>query len=394
MKLPPFVNDLSLPPAEYHRQVRQWCKEMRDCSPILWDEEHQNWLVFRYEDVVRVQNDYHTFSSEKTVHHAEETERAPSIIEMDPPRHRKMRSLITQAFSPRTIASMASQIEQIVDELFDRVSEKGKFDWMTDLANPLPVIVIANILGLPAENWQEFKVWTDAIINQSDERPQASRHFSRYFAQAIEKRLKRPGSDILSLLITAEVDEERLSFLDLLSFCFTLVVAGNITTTNVLGNAMLLFGEHPDEMVRLRQNPALLPTAIEEVIRYMPPSRPGPTGLVEGRVVKTDVLLCGQLVREGENVQVNRLSANFDERYFLDPERFDIGRSPNHHQSFGHGIHFCLGAPLARLEARIALEKALKKFRCLHIEPESALQQVPSTLVFGVRNLPMAFQVM
>jgi len=263
---------------------------------------------------------------------------------------------------------------------------------MTDLANPLPVIVIANMLGLPVEEWPNFKQWTDAIVNESPEAQQASSRFSQYFAEAIKQRQEQQGSDILSLLIASEVDGEHLTYEDLMSFCFTLFIAGNITTTNVLGNAMLCFNEHPEALARLRQQPELIPTAVEEVIRYMSPFRAGPNGLVMGRVAKTDVEVSGQLVRKGDFVQVNRLSANFDERQFPDPERFDIGRTPNRHQSFGHGIHFCLGAPLARLEVRIVLEKIAQKFQTLRIAPGAQLKQAQSMLIFGVQSVPVEFQ--
>lgn len=394
MKLPSFVSDLSLPPVEYHRQLRQWSRQMRETTPVIWNDETNSWLVFRYDDISRVQSDYHTFSSEGTVGGKQVTEQkgGESIIELDPPRHRQMRSLITQAFSARTIAGMAPQIEQVVDQLFDGICARKECDWMVDLANPLPVIVIANMLGLPVEEWPQFKVWTNAIINESPEKEHASQQFSQYFERAITKRLQQPGSDILSLLITSEVDGERLSFEDLMSFCFTLFIAGNITTTNVLGNAMLCFQDNPAELERLRQQPELISSAVEEVIRYMSPFRAGPNGLVLGRIAKVDVQLCDQLIRKGDIVQVNRLSANFDECYFVDPERFDVGRSPNKHQSFGHGIHFCLGAPLARLEVRTVFEKLIRRFSVMRIVEGAPLKQAQSMLIFGVQSLPMEFQ--
>lgn len=395
MKLPAFISDLSLPPVEYHQQLRRWSREMRENTPIVWDDGSASWLIFRYDDVTRVQSDYQTFSSEGTIGGAEkQTEKtSTSIIATDPPRHRQMRSLITQAFSAKTVAGMAPQVEQVVDELLEGIIKRKDCDWMTDLANPLPVIVIANMLGLPVEEWPNFKKWTDAIVNESTESRQASEQFSQHFAEAIKKRQQQPGSDILSLLIASEVDGERLSYDDLMSFCFTLFIAGNITTTNVLGNSMLCFNEHPEELERLHQQPELVLSAVEEVIRYMSPFRAGPNGLVLGRVAKTDIEVSGQLVRKGEFVQVNRLSANFDERQFPEAERFDVGRSPNKHQSFGHGIHFCLGAPLARLEVRIVLEKIAQKFQALRIVPGSQLKQAQSMLIFGVQSVPVEFQV-
>ena len=400
MKLPPFISDLSLPPVAYHQQLRQWSREMRDRSPIVWDDDSQSWLVFHYDDVARVQSDYRTFSSEGTIGKKEKqsaenprTTNDTSIIAMDPPQHRQMRSLVTQAFSAKTISGMVPQIEQIVDELLEGMITRKEADWVIDLANPLPVIVITKMLGLPLEKWPSFKQWTDAIVNESVDAPQATKQFSGYFDEAIKKRQREPESDILGLLVASEVDGERLSYQSLMSFCFTLFVAGNITTTNVLGNAILCFDENPAELERLRQQPELVPTAVEEVIRYMSPFRAGPNGLVLGRVAKSDVEVSGQIVHKGEFVQVNRLSANFDERQFPDAERFDVGRNPNRHQSFGHGIHFCLGAPLARLEVRLVLEKMVQKFRTLRIVPGAQLKQAQSMLIFGVQSVPMEFQV-
>lgn len=393
MKLPSFVRDLSLPPVEYHQQLRQWSKEMRATSPIIWDDESANWLVFRYDDVLRVQSDYRVFSSENTVSPASRREgTSTSIIEMDPPIHQKRRSLVTPVFSARTIAGMEPQVTQIVDYLLDGIRARGSCDWVKEMANPLPVMVIANMLGLPIEEWQQFKAWTDAIISNGPEQQEANELFRERFIQVIEKRAQEPDSDILSMLLTSEVDGERLSFEDILSFCFTLFIAGNITTTSVLGNAMLCFDANPQEWERLRQQPELVPTAVEEVIRYMPPFRAGPNDLIQGRVVKSDVYLSGQHVRVGEQVQVNRLSANFDEEHFPDPERFDVGRASNRHQSFGHGVHFCLGAPLARLEVRVAFERMLQKFRQFQLVPGVPLQQAQNNLLFGVQSLPVTFE--
>lgn len=392
MKIPECIYDLTLSPVEYQRNLRHWSREMRETTPIIWDEESANWLVFRYADVSRVQSDYQVFSSEHTIIKPVDTHGSPSLIEMDPPRHQQMRSLITQAFSARTIAALEPQITRTVDELLDTLLTRGSGDWMTSLANPLPVIVIARMLGLPAEEWSQFKTWTDALVNRSAEHEQAHEHFLRHFRQAIDQRHREPGTDILSQLSVAEIDGRRLSDDDLISFCFTLFIAGNITTTNVLGNLLLCFAQYPEELERLRRQPELATSAVEEVLRYMPPFRAGPNDLVAGRVAKCDVTLCGQLVRAGEQVQVNRISANFDERQFPDPERFDVGRSPNRHQSFGHGIHFCLGAPLARLETRVVLERMLKKFRAIHIASDAPLRQIPSSIIFGPQSLPVTFQ--
>ncbi len=389
MKLPSFLTDLSISPVEYHRLALEWCKKMRQAAPVLYDEHEEVWLVFRYDDAVRVRGDYKTFSSENMLANGRG---GRSIISMDPPRHRQLRSLITQAFSARTIAQMAPQIEHIVDELIDRVQAKGAMDWMSDLANPLPVMVISDMLGLPREEWRQFKAWTDALMSFNSEAMQAQQHFVPYFAEAIEERRKAPGNDILSLLIAAEIEGERLSYPDLMSFCFTLFIAGNITTTNTLGNAILCFDQHPEELELLRWQPELAASAVEEVLRTMPPGRVGPNGIIDGRTVTSDVELGGRQLRKGDRVITVSLSNNFDESQFSDPERFDIGRHPNHHLSFGYGIHFCIGAPLARLEMKTVLSKMVQRLPDLHLLHDEPLQVVDSRIMFGPKRLPVAFR--
>ncbi|GCF10786.1 cytochrome P450 [Dictyobacter arantiisoli] len=393
MKFPAFVNDLSIPPQQYHHQLRNWTSEMRANDPVVYNEENNTWVVFHYDDVVRVQSDFATFSSEHTVKDNQGvSSENGSIIEMDPPRHRAMRSLITQAFSARTINDMAPRIQSIVDELFQKVVAHGQMDWMTELANPLPVIVIAEMLGLPRDKWPEFKQWTDAIINKTSEAGYAQEQFANYFSQAIEEHHKHPGTDVLSRLIAAEVDGKHLDHEGLVNFCFTLLIAGNITTTNVLGNMILCFDEHPDQLARLSEQPELASTAVEEILRYIPPFRSGPNDLLVGRIATTDVMIGEKQIHKGESIEVSRISANFDEQQFTDAQQFDIARTPNRHQSFGHGIHFCVGAPLARLEIKTTLETLPRYFREIQLNHDQPLKQVESRLIFGPRNLPLSFQ--
>ncbi len=388
MKMPTFVNNSAHAPLEYHRQARRWLREMRDTQPIVWDEEIKSWLLFRYEDIAHVQSDYHTFSSGPL------EGRGGNLFEQDPPLHRQMRSLITQAFSAKMIAGMTLQIESIVRELLTPAILQDSFDWVTTLADPLPVMVMARVLGVPGEEWPQFKTWTDMIINQPGEQAQPVQRFAHFFAREMFKRRKRPGADLLSQLMSAEIEGERLAYDDLHTFCRMLFVAGSATTSRLLGNAMMCFIENPQEWERLRQQPELLSCAVEEILRYMSPHVPCPNSSVInlGRRAQKDVLFYGQLVRQGEQIHMSRLSANFDERHFSHPERFDIGRSPNHHQSFGHGIHYCVGAQLARLEISITLKYILQTLQKFQVTPGARVQQEPNMLVFGIQNLPLTFQ--
>jgi cytochrome P450 len=265
-------------------------------------------------------------------------------------------------------------------------------DWMQDLAHPLPVIVIAELLGLPREDWPQFKAWTDEIVNNGPQKEQATRSFAGRFAQAIAERRQHPRQDVLSGLLAAEVEGQRLSYEEVMGFCFTLFIAGNITTTSMLGNAILCLDAHPAEWARLRRDPALLPSAVEEILRYMPPGRIGATDLIEGRTAKTDVLLGEQLIGAGQRVLILALPANFDPEQFPDPDRFDVGRTPNPHLAFGHGIHYCLGAPLARLEITTALAVLLEQLPRVQVVRDVPLEQIQSQTMFGPRRLPLVFR--
>lgn len=392
MKLPSFLADLSISPLEYYKQAFAWCTEMRLNNPVAFDENRHVWLLFRYDDAVRLRSDYKTFSSVDLLARENSPTRGESIISMDPPRHRQMRSLITQAFSAHTIAQMAPQIAQIVDGLIDHMLPQQAIDWMQALANPLPVMVISDMLGLPREEWQQFKTWTDTIVSHPATNTPAHDHFTRYFTRAIDERRHFPRNDILSLLIAAEVDGERLSQQHLLDFCFTLFIAGNVTTTATLGNALICFDQHPEELARLRQQPELVPSAIEEILRTMPPGRVGPNDLVNGRMATTDVQFGEQWIRKGDRILTITLANNFDSSQFPDAERFTIQRNPNRHLSFGHGIHFCIGAPLARLELKVAWGKILQRLPGLHLLHEVPLHVVANRIMFGPRQLPVVFE--
>jgi cytochrome P450 len=386
-----YTDDHTLPPLEWHARSRAWCGEMRAHQPVFYSEEY-GWLVFSHRHTLQVFSDYATYSSEYAMSPTREQEEGRSIISMDPPRHQQLRSLLTQAMSARTIAQMEPRIQQIADELLTRMAAKAEVDFMADLANPLPVMVIAELLGLPREDWPLFKQWTDAQVQGKAEQDGSHQMLTSYFFQHVEQRRKHPDQSLLSRLLDAEVEGKRLTHAELFSFFLTLLVAGNVTTTNLLGNAMLCFHLFPDALAHLRENQALTVSAIEEVLRYMPPSRVLAHDPIGSRLAKKDAELGGQTIHAGETVRPIIPSANFDEQQFADPERFDIERQPNRHASFGHGIHFCLGAPLARLEARVVLSEMLKRFPQWEIDDPAHLPQIDTELLFGVAHLPMHFQ--
>ena len=375
-----------------------WYRQMRETQPIYCEPEWGGaWHVFRYADVARVMSDYTTFSSDENRYSPPEwRDNSPissSILRMDPPRHRQLRNLVSQAFTPRMVAHMEPRIQEITKELLDQVAAKGEMDVVRDLAYPLPVTVIAELLGIPTELREEFKRWSDALVSGDEEMTEEDRQalfqeiggMFNYFTQVLEERRAHPQGDLVSALLAAEVDGERLSDLELLGFCGLLLVAGNETTTNLIGNMILCLDENPDVVERLRANRALVHGAIEEALRYYSPVK------LMTRYTTTETTIGDQHIEAGQLILPWLSSANRDEAEFPDADRFDIEREPNRHLGFGRGIHFCLGAPLARLEAKTALNAMLDRLPGAWQIPDVPLEPIKSFIVFGTKNLPLTW---
>lgn len=373
-------------------------RHMRETSPVRYDHDRDSWDVFRYEDVYRVLSDHETFSSNRDALHPGKAESA-SLIDMDPPQHTKYRNIVSRAFTPKRVADLAPRIEQITAELLDKIAGKGEAQLIKDVAGPLPVIVIAEILGIPAKDRHLFKEWSDKLVEsaavQNTEADQAlmmeknrvSQELYAYFTEQLAARRANPGDDLLSVLLAAEVEGERLNEQQLLSFCLLLLVAGNETTTNLITNAIRAFAEQPELQTRLRENPGLMPGAVEEALRYY-----SPVASIPSRFATKEAELGGQLIKKGDQVVAWVGSANRDEAKFPHPDQFIVDRKPNNHLAFGWGPHFCLGAPLARLEGQIALQAILKRLANIRLQAGSELQPVTSTVVFAVQELPIAFE--
>lgn len=392
MHLPAFLYDLTIPILEYHRRTHEWYRAMRPDHPLIFDEDHQVWVVIGYAEERLIRNDYKTFSS-AAPHHLNGLA-VTSLDTMDPPRHTQLRSLVTQAFSARAITNVASEVAEIVDDLLKPALERGSMDWTAELAHPLPLRVVSRMLGLPEENWPQYRDWADALVNGRENWMQAAQNLGTVFAKGIEEHQSQPKQDVLGLLLNAEVDGERLGFMDVMSFCGALFVAGYITTSNLLGNAILCLDQHPAAFEQLRQRPDLLPGAVEEMCRYMDPIRGIPTDarLIQGRYATVDTYLGGQLIRKGDSLILNHLAVNCDEQTFPEPQRFDITRSPNRHHTFGQGIHYCLGAPLVRLEMATALRAMLEKMTDVRVIQPDKIEQFNSYFSFGPKQLPIVFQ--
>ena len=374
---------------------------MRESQPVLYIEQLKLWSVFRYEDVRTVLSDHTRFSSEygqtrmPEAGAAAEARRGSSMITTDPPRHTQLRSLVNRAFTPRAVAALEPRIEAIANELLDKVTGSQEFDLVQDFSYPLPVIVIAEMLGIPPEDRERFKHWSDEVVASADQMiggsasgsQTAHQEMNAYFRHVIAEHRKQPKDDLVSALLNAEEDNQHLSEEDILSLCWLLLVAGNETTTNLITNAVRTFLEHPESFTQLKaslqEGPDLLPQAIEEVLRFRSPVQ------AMFRITAQEVDMSGQTIPAGQRVIAWIGSANRDERKFPDAHRFDITRNPNPHIAFGHGVHFCLGAPLARLESRVALAVLLQRFPDISRANHDDLEPARGFIVHGVSHLPL-----
>jgi pimeloyl-[acyl-carrier protein] synthase len=355
-------------------------------------------LVARYADVTAGLRDHEHLSSMQPPPPPEQVyegrfKGARNMLGSDPPQHSRLRRLVSRDFTPRRIRELEPRIREIAKDLLDKVEARGQFDLMADIANVLPVTVIAEMLGVPPELNLKFKHWSDTIIGGDNRLPgmppppelvRAIDELGDYFTDEIERRRANPGPDLVSALVAAHDEGEVMSAADLLSFITLLLLAGNETTTNLIGNGTLALGRNPDQFDALKRNPAMLPRAIEEMLRY--------DGPVQGtvRFAREAVSLGGTEIPSGALALMIVAAADRDPAQFKDPEKFDITRDPNEHVAFGEGIHFCIGAPLARMEARITFEAMLERFPRLRLK-DPAMKPVYKGSYFlrGLESLPL-----
>ncbi len=367
-----------------------WYKTMRENSPV-YQSEPGVWHVFRYDDVKRVLSDFTEFSS--GFHGGAPDPSHPigsSLIAMDPPRHNQLRSLVSQAFTPRAVDSLGGRIQEIAAGLLGNAPVSGSWDLVETLGYPLPVIVIAELLGIPAADRDRFKQWSDAVVTGTRHRGQAGanpqQEMAQYLAKIIEMRRVKPEEDLISRLLGASVDGQSLSTEEILGFAVLLLVAGNETTTNLIGNTLLCLNEVPEQQEYLRFHPEAWPGAIEESLRFRSPVQS------MFRVAVKDAEVRGQVIRAGERVVAWIGSANRDEEQFPHAGTFDIARSPNKHIAFGFGVHFCLGAPLARLEAQSVLPMLVNPTRSIRVQSTASLEPLSSSVVYGVKHIDVALE--
>lgn len=367
-------------------------RRLREAAPVHWHPTPAPgfWALTRHEDIVAVSRDPATFCSSRGILLSDIDRPVmprQSIIYIDPPEHAKYRKLVQPAFSPGRLRALEVSIGETVRELLDGVGENCPIDFVEAFAAPLPMIVIADMLGVADADRARFKRWSDAIIEagtqQTAENMAQSVELLEYFGTVLAARRERPGDDLLSVLVHSEIDGERLEEFDLLMFCLTLLVAGNDTTRNLLSHGALALTTFPDQRALLAGDPSLMPRAVEEMLRWGTP-----VGSFM-RMATRDTELRGTRIREGDRLLMLYASGNRDESVFGDDaDAFSVMRDATGHVAFGFGEHFCLGAQLARMEARIAFGQLLERFR--RWELAGTVERLPSLFMRGVVHLPLA----
>ena len=363
------------------------------------------WLVTRYEDVSAVLKDERFVKDWRDAMTPEQLAQIPPIPEVmkpltrnmldtDPPDHERLRSLVQKAFTPRLIERMRPRVQAIADDLLHAVQDRGEMDLIDDYAFPLPIIVIAELLGVPAEDRNKFREWSNAAVSGDTTQEYMEKillphmqAFTGYLRVMFEEKRKNPKDDLISGLVRAEEAGDMLSEDELLGMVFLLLVAGHETTVNLIGNGMLALLQHPDQLQKLREDPSLIKPAIEELLRY-----DGPVETSTERFAREDIAIGGTVIPKGEMVMVVIASADHDPERFANPDELDLTRADNKHLAFGKGIHFCLGAPLARMEGQIAINTLLRRIPELRLaDSPGSLTWRPGMVLRGLKGLPVEF---
>lgn len=368
---------------------------LRAASPVLHVAPFDLWMILDYDGVRRALTDNAVFSSDLS-HVPGQGNPGEWFLFFDPPRHTRLRALISRAFTPRVVADLEPRIRRLSRHLLDEALAHGEVDLVEEFSGPLPTRVIAELLGIPAEDWPRYRRWSNAILavaNTFARGEAAERIIAEYRAVTEEMRVALPDliervrsaspDALLAGLVDAEAAGERLTLREILGFVQLLLVGGQETTVNLINNALLCFLEHPDQLALLRAAPELLPSTIEEVLRFRSPLQWMP------RATAREVEVHGQVIPAGKLVLAMIGSANRDPKQFPNAGRFDITRAPNPHIAFGHGIHACLGAPLARLEARIALADFLERVESFELATDGPWEPRQALFVHGPSRLPI-----
>jgi pimeloyl-[acyl-carrier protein] synthase len=379
----------------YHRLLSE--------APVYWDPFLHAWVVTRYADVIAV---FQRFSSQRTPSPEQLETLGLSALKplaqvmvrqmlfLDPPAHGRVRGLASKAFTPRRVEALRSHIQEITDSLLDAIQHKGHMDVIADLAYPLPAIVTAEMLGVPSSDWKQLTAWSAdfaQVLGNFQHNPDHARRVLRsleemtaYFQAAVRNQERHPREGLVSGLVTAELDGDRLTEEEVVANLIVTMVGGQETTTNLIGNGLLTLLRHPDQLERLRADYSLIPSAVEELLRYESPSQH------TARLAPDDVMLGGKLIRKRQAVYAVMGAANRDPERFTEPDRLDLGRQDNRHLAFAWGAHFCFGAALARIEGQIAFETVLRRLPGLSLVPEPVKWRENLGLR-GLTALPVTF---
>jgi cytochrome P450 len=397
------LTDLGTPGTSAFDSMIAWCREQRRNGPVRYNEAQQSWEFYDYADVAHVLSDPATFSSDFSG-------LAPSqedfdlfikgdITGVDPPRHRKLRNLVSQALTPRMVAGLAPRIRARTEALLDALDGAERFDMVDALADPLPIMVIAEMLGIPIDDWPLLRDWASTMLGNDDVRDDMTqedmeralvdlaptvRELNTYLREHIQRCRADPGDDLTGRLIAAEVDGQRLDDDEILGFVGAVLSAGHITMTAMLTSAIVLLDANPQAAAELRADPAPRPAALDEVIRCRPPFPQ------IGRRTTTEVEIAGTTIPANAMITLWVAAANRDPARFADPDRFDIHRKPNPHLAYGHGIHFCVGAPLARLEASVVLDTLFDRYRDITIAADPPTEFRNPWLLTTAKYLPLS----
>ena len=359
----------------------QWRAE----QPIWWADDVQGWVLSRYDDVRSVLKDPANYSSEVAPARSESTLSLP-LLHDDPPRHTSLRAIVNRSFTSRVMKQMEADIETVVDQLLDDIDVARPVDIAEALTIPLPVALISHFMGIPFERKDDFKRWSDSLTATGTAKTMEERmpdiiEMMDFFRDEIPKRRRSPDDDLISKIVAANIDGEGLAEEVIVGYCQLLLIAGNETTTNLLSNLLHYIADHPDVWQALRQDPSKIGNAIEECLRFDPPVH------WISRIALKDAEFHGQKVARGDAVFTVLASANRDPDHYADPDRFRLDRHRSDHHTFGHGIHFCIGAPLARMEAQHALIGMLRRFATVDHAPDAANERTHSSMLRGYHHL-------
>ena len=383
----PTRDDISLLSPDFYANFDELTQWMRNEAPLYWDDKTGIWGAASHELVSMMSREWHTFSSGQG---SRPESSVPSMINFDAPEHTKRRRLVGNGFTPRRVANHEPFLRDRINQLIDSVIDQGSCDFVADIATPLPMLMIGELMGLPESDYEKLLHWSDLFATGGEEIRSEVEHavfaWNEYIMAKVNERRGADGDDLVSLITNAEWEGERLSDLDIMFETMLVLVGGDETTRHVISAGIAALLQNQDQLTMLKNDLSLLPNAIEEMLRWATPVRN------MNRTATQDVVVNGFTIHKGDRILLLYPSANRDEKVFSDPFKFDITRTPNDHVAFGaYGRHHCLGAPLARLELRVLFEEILRRFDTMQLATDGPLPWRRGNFVLGLNEVPVTF---